>query len=442
MARRRGFNHRFTRRGFLASAGLSVAATPFVPLLEPQAADGLPLRLILLFSPNGTIHERWAPTGTESEFTLGEILMPLEANHQGNIIVLDGIDYNSGGAGNNHMAGPSRFTAGSGLLAGSEFSGGGDASSGWGAGKSIDQEYADVAGLETPFRSLELGVRITSTNPRTRMAYSGPDQPIAPEVDPTAVFDRLFTEFTQSAEEVERIRAQRRSVIDVVKAQTDALEQQVGLADKLKIEAHLHGIREIEKRLDSGLGSCDVPMLGDPLDHLDTDNYPAVSRLMIDLMVMAMACDLTRAATFMWSGSTSGQTFPWLGITTGHHDISHEGDSNGGAIDDLVAINTWYAGEFAYLLDRLAETPEGDSTMLDHTIVLWGNELGRGNSHTRTTIPLVMAGGGAAGFVTGRYLQLDGVANNRVLVSILNALGIEVDTWGTTDNGTGGLAGL
>jgi hypothetical protein len=438
-----GFNPRFTRRRLLAGAGLSVAATPFVPLLESHAgAAGPPLRLIMVFSPNGTIHENWVPTGTETEFTLGEILMPLEENHHDDIIVLDGIDYNAGGAGNNHMAGPSRFTAGSGLLEGSEFSGGGDVLSGWGAGKSVDQEYADVAGQETPFRSLELGVRVTSANPRTRMAYAGPNQPIAPEVDPYAVFDRLFIEFTQSAEEVEQIRARRRSIIDVVKAQTDALQKDVGQADKLKVDAHLHGIREIEDRLTGELGTCDVPSLGQPIDPLSTDNYELVSRLQIDLMVMAMACDLTRSATLMWNGSTSGQTFPWLGIETGHHDISHEGDSNLQAIDELTAISVWYAGEFAYLLDKLKAIPEGDGTMLDHTIVLWGNELGRGNSHTRTTIPMVMAGGSAAGFMTGRFLQFGGVANNRLLVSILNALGVEVDTWGTAESGSGGLTGL
>ena len=437
---------RLRRRSFLAGAGLSVAATPFIPLLEPEShagGGGPPLRLLLVFSPNGTIHENWAPTGTETDFTLSQILMPLEENHHDNIVVIDGIDFNAGGAGNNHMAGPSRFAAGSGLLEGSEFTGGGDALSGWGAGKSIDQEYADVAGQETPFASLELGVRVTSANPRTRMAYAGPNQPIAPEVDPYAVFDRLFIEFTQSAEEVAAIRARRGSIIDVVKAQTDALHQEVGQADRLKIEAHLGGLREIEERLSGDLGTCDVPSLGDPIDPLSTDNYEAVSRLQIDLMVMAMACDLTRAATFMWNGSTSGQTFPWLGITTGHHDISHEGDSNEQAIDELTTIHTWYTGEFAYLLDRLAEVPEGDGSMLDHTIVLWGNELGRGNSHSRTTVPMVLAGGAAAGIQTGRYLRYqDGVAHNRLLVSILNMLGVDVDTWGTNDNGTGGLVGL
>jgi hypothetical protein len=446
MARRRIIQPAFSRRSFLAGAGLSLAATPFIPLLESRAAgDGPPLRLLMLFSPCGTIRDNWLPTGSETDFTLGSILAPLSANHQGNIIVLDGIDYNGGGAGNNHMAGPSRFTSGSNLLAGTEFTGGGDASSGWGGGTSIDQAYAAISGEFTPFSSLELGVRVTSANPRTRMAYAGPNQPIAPETNPDEVFSRLFSEFGASAAEVAQLRAERRSVIDVVKAQTDSLYGQVSTADKLKIEAHLNGIREIEDRLDLEATqgeSCEVPIFDSIGDHNATDNYPAVSRLQIDLLVMSLACDLTRSATLMWNGSTSGQTFPWLGITTSHHDLSHEGDSNDQAQADLTAINAWYAGEVAYLLDKLAAIPEGDGTMLDNTIVLWGNELGKGNSHTRTTIPMVMAGGTNAGFTTGRFLQYDGVENNRLLVSILHALGIDVDSYGTSDSGSGPLPGL
>lgn len=446
MTGRRSSKIRMSRRGLLAGAGLSLAATPFLPMLQSHAGgDGPPKRLLLLFSPCGTIRDQWLPTGTETDFTFGQILEPLALNHQGNVTVLDGIDYNGGGGGNNHMAGPSRFACGSGLLAGSEFSGGGDASSGWGSGISLDQAYAAEVGKFTPFSSLELGVRVNSANPRTRMAYSGPNQPIAPETNPQEVFNRLFSEFGASAAELAQLKAERRSVIDVVKAQTDALHAEVAAGDKLKLDAHLDGIREIEDRLEleANYGdSCEVPMFEDPGDHNATDNYPAVSRLQIDLLVMAFACDLTRSATFMWNGSTSGQTFPWLGISTGHHDLSHEGDSNTDAQNDLVTINRWYAEEIAYLLDRLAAIPEGDGTMLDNTIVLWGNELGKGNSHTRTEIPLLLAGGANLGLPQGRLLEYDGVENNRLLVSIAQLLGMQVDTFGTNDNGSGPLPGL
>lgn len=442
MARR--FNPRFSRRTFFTGAGVTLAAAPFVPLMQSRAADGAPLRLVLLFTANGTIRDAWLPSGDETDFTLGPILTPLAA-HQDKLVVIDGIKYNSGGAGNNHMAGPSKFTCGSGLLAGGEFTGGGDATSGWGGGKSIDQAYADVAGQETPFNSLELAVRVTSANPRTRLSYSGPNQPIPPESSPYAVFERLFSEFGASAADIAQLKAERKSVIDVVKTQIETLENEVAPEDRLKIEAHLDGIREIEVRLESANNfgaACEEPMLGPEMDHLANDNYPAISRLQLDLLVMAFACDLTRSSSFMWNGSTSGQTFPWLGINTSHHDLSHEGDSNTAAKNNLVEINTWYAGEVAYLLDKLAAIPEGDGTMLDNTIVLWGNELGKGNNHTHKQVPFVLAGGKNAGIVGGRFLKVTDVANNRLLVSVLDALGVAVDTYGDLDDGTGGLPGL
>jgi hypothetical protein len=440
MSRKR-FNPRFSRRSVLAGLGASVGLAPFVPLLESKAADGHPQRLILLFSANGTIYDNWRPTGSEHDFELGPILSPLEP-FKDDLIVIDGLRYNAGGAGNNHMSGPSKFSCGTGLLAGNEFTGGGDASSGWGGGKSIDQVYAGVAGQETPFASLELGVRVRSSNPRTRLSYAGPNQPIPPESSPYEVFNRIFSEFGQEKEVIERIRADRRSVIDVVMAQTERTHAQISAHDKHKLDAHLDSLREIERRLDSPV-TCNLPMIGDELDPDATENYETISQLQMDLLVMAMACDLTRTSTFMWNGSTSGQTYPWLGFEDEFHYLSHEGDSNQAAQDKLTAINTWHAEQVAYLLGLLDAVPEGDGTMLDNTIVLWGNELGKGNTHTQTRIPFVMAGGGG-GFQTGRYLSYgNDLEHNRLLVSVLNGLGFdEITSYGELDNGSGPLQGL
>ena len=151
---------------------------------------------------------------------------------------------------------------------------------------------------------------------------------------------------------------------------------------------------------------------------------------------------MTRVATLQWTHGQSGTRFSWLGQTDGHHGLSHEADDDGTIRGMLVDINYWYAEQLAYLLDRMKAIPEGDGTMLDNTIVLWGNELGKGNSHTRTQIPFVMAGGKNAGIAGGRFLTYQDVPNNRLLVSVLNALGIDVDTYGDLDNGSGGLPGL
>ncbi len=160
-------------------------------------------------------------------------------------------------------------------------------------------------------------------------------------------------------------------------------------------------------------------------------------------MVMAMACDLTRVGSLMWSRATSTQTFPFLGITSKHHDLSHEGNSNGPAIDKITTVNNFYAGEMAYLLQRLSEVPEGDGSMLDNTVVLWGNELGRGNNHSRHPIPLVMAGGSQGYFRMGRNLDYGDVQHNRLLVSLCNYMGLEdQETFGNLDDDSGPLPNL
>ncbi len=441
------FNPRFSRRKLLASVGATVAATPLLPLFESEskAAKGDIARVVMMFSPNGTIRNNWLPSGGQDDFTLSPILASLEQVRD-QIVIMDGIRYPSGGAGNNHMAGPSKFTCGTGLLAGNDFAGGGDVSSGWGAGTSIDQTHASLVGGETAFASLEFGVRVTGSNVRHRLSYSGSNMPIPPENDPASMFDRLFSEFGADQAELARLRAERRSVLDVLGAQTEAIQSKVGVSDVAKMEAHLEGIREIEKRLDLAGATgehCSVPEQTTPGDALATSAYPDVSALQLELLTMAFACDLTRSATFLWSGSTSGQTFPWLDIDEGHHDLSHAGDGNADAQQKLTNINTWYAEQFTSFVQMLGAIPEGNGTMLDNTIVLWGNELSKGNSHQVDPIPLVMAGGRNLGIDTGRFLSFDdGTIHNRVLVSILQALGHDVDSYGELDNGSGPLPGL
>jgi hypothetical protein len=131
-----------------------------------------------------------------------------------------------------------------------------------------------------------------------------------------------------------------------------------------------------------------------------------------------------------------------LGIPDGHHDLSHLGDGDQSMVDKITSINEWYSEEVKYLLDAMAAVPEGDGTMLDNSIVLWGNELSRGNSHGNHPVPFVLFGGGGGVLQTGRYLQYDDVIHNRMLVSICNLMGLDISTFGDQDNGSGGLPGL
>ncbi|MEM6787870.1 MAG: DUF1552 domain-containing protein [Myxococcota bacterium] len=430
------------RRRFLGALGATAAALPLIPVPDSVAQEaGGHRRIIYLFSPNGTIYDEWNPSGGETDFTFREILSPLEGLEP-YVTVIDGLRHPAGGPGSRHAQGPHKFMAGSRLLDGDQ-GGGGNTSSGYGSHQTADQRIADVVGQETPFSSLELGVQNGGANVRSRMAYRASNQPIVPEDNPYALFDRLFKDLDQDETSLERLRAERLSVIDAVSGQLRRVADRSGTADRVKLEAHLEVVRSIERRLENGFGAnCVAPTVGDTIDHQADDNYQVVSELMLDQLVMAMACDLTRVSTLMWSRATSNQIFPFLGFTDKHHELSHEPDSNGAAQNKLVQINRFFAGQLRYLMDRLAEVPEGDGTMLDNTLIVWGNELGKGNSHTHRPVPIVLAGGAAGHFAMGRNLDIEETDMNRLLVSTLQFMGLDDDTFGNLDQGSGGLAAL
>jgi hypothetical protein len=446
MSSRKRFNPNFSRRAFLGTLGASGVLVPFLPMLdrELEAAPGdFPLRLILLFSANGTLHENWVPSGSESDFTLGPILSPLEP-YKDRMVVLDGLEVSRDGPGDGHQKGMGILWTGSRLLEGTEFAGGDGSSAGWGGGISIDQHIAQTVGAETPYQSLEFGVQTQGASVWSRMCYAGGDQPLAPEDNPQAMFDRLFADYDVDASELERLKAQRQSVIDLVKGDLDSLLLRHGSAnDKLKIEAHLESIRAIEMRNQAEVPACEIPAAPGALDHQANDNFPMVSQLQSNILAMSLTCGLTRVASLQWSASVSGVRHTWAGVPEGHHDLSHLGDGDPSMIDKITLVNTWYAEQVKYLMDALALIPEGDGTVLDNTLIVWGNELSRGNSHGNQPVPFVLLGGGGGRIQMGRYLQYDAVRHNRLLVSLCHAMGMdEQQTFGDTDTGAGGLPGL
>jgi len=421
--------------GGLGVAGLGL---PLVPMLEREVEGAvLPKRLILLCSANGTIHEQWKPGFDGTTLQLSPILAPLEA-HKQDLVVVDGLGWRyDDGPGVDHMR-ICMLWNGTPMLEGNEFQNNtGDKPCGWGAAISVDQFIAGQLGQETPFASLEFGVQNGGAHIYSRVSYAGPNQPIPPEDDPYAMFDRLFSEFGHSEAELARLRARRQSVIDVVKGNLDGLQTKVAAADRLKIEAHLDAVRKIEQRLDSTV-TCEVPMLGEQFDPSANDNFPLVSRLQIDMMVMAMACDLTRVASLLWASAGSNIRYTWLGLETQHHTIAH--DSSEPARNQIAAINTWHAGELAYLIEALKAVPEGEGTMLDNTLIVWGNELADGWTHAQQPSPIVLAGSAGGALQTGRYLDFGEQRHNRLLVSICNLMGLpEVTSFGELDDGSGPL---
>jgi hypothetical protein len=449
------------RRTFLRGGSVAVA----LPLLEAMTSSsraggtaGPTRRFVVFFSGNGTISEAWLPQGGEEDFTFTHpqggthILEPLSA-HRDQLIVLNGINAATRGQGpgsNGHDLGMGHMLTCNELVPGPQGVGEfGHLPDGSVGGPSIDQHIAGLIGGETPFRSFEFGVgwRLDTARQITSyMSYQGEFAPVPPEVSPTSAFDTLFSGLSGDPGEIAELRARRQSVLDKVRDDFDRLNPRLGASDRMKLERHLDAIRELEQSLTATGGpleGCEVPPTPDTMDPLANDNYPTVGRQQIDLLAMALTCDLTRVATLQWSTGQSGVRFSWLGHTEGHHSLSHEADNDGTVRTELVDINHWYAQQFAYLLDKLAEQPEGDGTLLDNTVVIWVNEQGNGQTHSSSSIPYVIAGSGGGYFRTGRYLDFAGLPHNDLYVSCIHAMGHEeITSFGIPDFCNGPLPNL
>lgn len=427
------------RRQFLSNLGISAAALPFVaglPSLGLANTAGRKQRLIIMFSPNGTVPWNYWPDETGAEFTLKEIMQPL-AGFQDRMLVLKGINNKVKGDGDRHMRGMSCLLTGIELFPGN-VQGGSDTPAGWASGISIDQElknyFQSAATTRTRFGSLEFGVGVADrADPWTRMSYAGPNKPIAPTDDPYEMYKKLYGRAKD--------RQSLQSVLDDVRTDLKKIRLQVSPEDRVLLAEH----EALVSRMESDLEAAGKQKLKfrapDLVDGIadQNDNVPKLSRMQIDLLVNSLANDMTRIATLQFTKSVGQVKMGWLGITESHHTLSHEGDKKKAAQEKLTKINKWFAGELAYLLRRLdaIAEPGGEGTMLDNTTVVWTNELGKGNKHTLEDIPMLLFGGGH-GFRMGRSLKLDKVAHNRLWLSFAHAVGHRIDTFGNKSLSEGG----
>lgn len=431
-----------TRREFLRHLGVSSAALPFLSGLPGlSATEGRQgKRLIIMFSPNGTIPWEFWPEGESLDFK--RILKPLEP-FKDHLVTLRGVHNKVEGDGDRHMRGMSCLLTGTELFPGN-IQGGSDTPAGWASGISIDQEIKNFLqsrdDTRTRFGSLEFGVAVPNrADPWTRMSYAGPNQPIAPVDDPEQMLGKLYGRMKD--------KESLTSIIDGVRDDLAKVSKKLGAEDRARLEEHLTLVREMEAELQRGDESLNlthpVPEI-DPDIELVNDNTPRLSRMQIDLLVNSMANDMTRVATLQFMRSVGQARMNWLGIKDGHHSLSHESDENKEAVESLIKINEWFAGELAYLTKRLAETPEpgGDGSMLDNTLVVWLNELGKGNSHTLDDIPFVLLGGKAHGVKAGRALNFGGVSHNRLWLSIAQSMGHGIQTFGNAKFCEGGALNL
>lgn len=457
-AKQRDLRTILSRRRLLGGLGATcVALTAPIwrssTVFGQDAQVGAAKRFIGIFSANGTVGSDFFPNSSGgSALTLGEILAPL-SDHLARLLVLKGVHMNSTvedelgvpsdtKPGGPHMKGPGAMLTGGSLMEGTFTGAGGPA--GYADRISVDQFIAERVGNETRYPSLEFGVRIEGQEPLRVISYRGANQPNIAVDDPWQIYSRIFEDSGLSDAALAQQIREGQSVLDFLKDDIGRLEQRVDSSDRARLDAHLTGLRNIERRLQTVSGACQPPTLPEPLDVRAIENYAVVGRLQTDLMVLAHSCDLTRVSTFMWANADSWQYYPWIGVDEEHHELSHASDDDLEARAKLIKINAWHAGEVAYLLDQLQAAQEVDgSSVLDHSVVLWGNEIGAGNTHSYTDIPWLVAAGSATGLDTGRFLAFDNRPHNDLLVSMCHAMGFaDVESFGIPGVCTGALPGL
>jgi hypothetical protein len=419
------------RREFLKRAGLSAASLPFLiglPSLGLASPARPRQRLIIMFSPNGTVPTSYWPDAAGQEFALKEIMTPLE-EFKDRLLVLHGLSNKVRGDGDNHMRGMSCLLTGIELFPGN-IQGGSHTPAGWASGISIDQEIKNYLQsreeTRTRFGSLEFGVGVTDrADPWTRMSYAGPNKPIAPISDPYQMYGKLYGQLKD--------KQSVRSILDDVQQDLKKVTKMISAEDRRLLAEHQALVRQMEREFDeAGRQTLRVkpPTLEEGVAD-QNDNVPRLSRMQVDLLVNSFVNDMARVATLQYTKSVGQARMNWLDVKDGHHSLSHEPDKDQAAQAKLVKINQWFCGELRYLASKLASTPEpgGSGSLLDHTLIVWTNELGKGNSHTLDNIPFVLLGGGF-GFQMGRSLQLDKVPHNRLHLALAHAVGHRLETFG------------
>lgn len=422
------------RRTALKQLGLSSLSLPVLSqssnLFANNGKKVVPKqRLIVMFTPNGTIPDQFWPEKIGEDFEHKTIIKPLEPFHD-RMLILRNLHNKVGGDGDNHMRGMSCLLTGIELFPGNVM-GGGNTPAGWSKGISIDREICkhlqSKEETRTRFGALHFGVGVQDTaDPWTRMSYDGPNQPVTPLADPYNAYRKLYGNG--------REKKQVLSILDDLRGDLDKVASKLPESDRKLLIEHTKLVNRMDQEYAKGSSLSNLtaqpPELPEGLRN-QNDNLPQLGRLQIDMLVNSFVNDFARVATLQYTKSVGQAKMNWLDIDDAHHTLSHEPDKNKEAYDKLVRINTWFAEELTYLLKKLENTPEPGQKgcMLDHTLVIWTNELGKGNSHTLNNIPFVLAGNGF-GFRMGRTINCENDAHNRFLISLAHAVGHPLETFG------------
>jgi Protein of unknown function (DUF1552) len=382
--------------------------------------------------------DNWTPKAEGANFELSPSLQPL-APYKDRVVVVSNLAHKMaapagpGDNGGDHTRSPAVYLNG----VHPKRTDGADIR----AGTTIDQMAAEKIGQDTRLPSLELAIEdysglvgscdvgFSCTYMNT-ISWRTPTTPLPMEINPRVVFDRLFGDGSTAEERLERIE-QERSILDAVNNQVRRLQGDLGANDRNRVAEYLDTVREIERRIQlaekqNNNAALDVP----PTPAGIPDNFETHTKLMFDLMAIAFQADITRVSAFMMAREVSYRTFPMLGISEGFHPASHH-QNNPARLANLTRINTYHVGLFSYMLERLKSTKDGDGTLLDNTLMLYGSGMSNSNIHNHSPLPVVIAGGAAGRLKGGRHLKYaPETPMSNLLLTILHKAGIEEESVG------------
>ena len=430
------------RRTVLRGLGAALALplldgmVPALAAVRNTAANPI-RRFGAVYVPNGMEMRQWTPAGEGAGFEFSRILKPVEP-FRDHLNVLSGladkpaIPRKGEGVGD-HARAASTWLTGVHV----KKTEGPDIR----AGQSLDQLIAQALGQQTQLSSLELAVDSVEVLGACDQGYScayantiswrTPTTPLPMENDPRAVFERLFgaADSTDATARLARLREDR-SVLDFVGSEADALRRALGSTDGAKLEQYLEAVRDAERRIQTAERQADreMPVFEQPVAIPDT--FEQHAKLMYDLWLLAFQTDLTRVGTFMMGKEVTGRSYPEIGVSSGHHGVSHH-QNDPKQLEALAKINTYHVQMFAYFLDQMRNTPDGDGSLLDHTVLLYGTGISDGNLHFHLDLPMTVAGGAAGNLRGGRHLRYrDDTPLTNLYLSVLDKLGMPVENFG------------
>lgn len=438
------------RRTFLKGLGATVALPlldAMVPAATAQArtAAAPARRFGVTYVPNGFVMKKWTPLGSGADFELPPILAPL-APHRDRILVVSNLTHQPavslpGEGSGDHVRAAASFLTG----VHPKRTEGPDIR----AGVSLDQIVARELGQETPLESLELCLESNDLAGSCEAGYScayantlawrTDTTPLPMENDPRAVFERLFGDTDSTTPEARQARVRRqRSLLDGLLQDVAKLQGRLGADDRVKLTQYLEAVRDTERRIQKieSQASRELPPVERPVGTPAA--YADHARLMFDLQVLAFQGDVTRVTTFMMARETSQRPYPEIGIADGHHGLSHHGGATD-KIEQVTKINVFHMTQFAYFLERLAATPEGDGSLLDHTLLLYGCGLSDSNQHLHNDLPILLAGGRGR-LAGGRHVRLTAdTPLTNLQLTMLDALGVPLERFGDSTGRVGEL---